>query len=109
MRISDWSSDVCSSDLTPLVGLEEGRELHRIITQDLRRLDDRAAQADVLAAGRALQAACPDLGAVVLECANLPPYRAALAAALGLPVNDLVTLVGGIGRASGRESVGESV
>src|SRR3546814_19709967 len=42
---------------TPLVGLEEGRELHRVITQDLRRLDDRAAQADVLAAGRALQAA----------------------------------------------------
>jgi hypothetical protein len=30
---------------------------------------------------------------VVLECTNLPPYRAALSRALGLPVYDLVTLV----------------
>jgi hypothetical protein len=78
---------------TPLAGLEEGRELHRVITQDLKRLDARAAEADVLAAGAALKAACPDLGAVVLECTNLSPYRATLAEALGLPVHDLITLV----------------
>jgi hypothetical protein len=29
----------------------------------------------------------------VLECTNLPPYRAALARALGLPVHDLVTML----------------
>lgn len=78
---------------TPVAGLEEGRELHRVIAGDLERLDGRAARADVLAAGAALKAACPELGAVVLECTNLPPYRAALADALGLPVHDLVTLV----------------
>ncbi len=78
---------------TPLAGLEEGGELHRVITQDLAVLDPAAAESDVLAAGRALQAAHPDLGAVVLECTNLPPYREALSRALGLPVYDLVTLV----------------
>lgn len=78
---------------TPVAGLEGGSEFHRVIAEDLKQLDKRAAEADVLAAGAALQAACPELGAVVLECANLPPYRAALEAALGLPVYDLVTLV----------------
>ena len=78
---------------TPLAGLEEGGELHRVISRDLPVLDERAAEADVLAAGRALQASYPDLGAVVLECTNLPPYRAALSRALGLPVHDLVTLL----------------
>lgn len=78
---------------TPLAGLENGGELHRVITRDLAVLDPAAAESDVLAAGRALQAAHPELGAVVLECTNLPPYRAALSRALGLPVYDLVTLV----------------
>ncbi len=79
---------------TPVVGLEGGRELHRVIAGDLPDLDAAAAEADLLDAGRALRALCPDLGAVVLECTNLPPYRAALSGALGLPVYDLVTLVG---------------
>jgi len=82
-------------DDTPVVGLEAGGELHRVIARDLTELDERAAEADVLAAGRTLHATCPDLGAVVLECTNLPPYRAALSAALGLPVHDLVTLLHG--------------
>jgi Asp/Glu/hydantoin racemase len=78
---------------TPLAGLENGRELHRVIAGDLPRLDAARAEADQLAAGRALKAAAPDLGCVVLECTNLPPYRAALARALGLPVHDLVTML----------------
>src|SRR3546814_1691659 len=37
-RISDWSSDVCSSDLEPALGADfAGVELHRVE----RRLDDR--------------------------------------------------------------------
>jgi hypothetical protein len=78
---------------TPVAGLEQGGELHRVIADDLPRLDAAGAEADVLAAGRALKAAHRDLGAVVLECTNLPPYRAALAAALDLPVHDLVTWI----------------
>jgi Asp/Glu/hydantoin racemase len=78
---------------TPVIGLEGGSELHRVVAGDLPKLDARAAEADLLAAGAALKARCPGLGAVVLECTNLPPYRAALARHLRLPVHDLVTLV----------------
>jgi len=95
-RLSEWQLAAAgAAPDTPVSGIEEGGELHRVITEDLERLDAGAAEADVLAAGRALQEATPDLGAVVLECTNLSPYRAALSAALGLPVYDLVTLVEG--------------
>jgi hypothetical protein len=80
---------------TPVVGLEHGRELHRVLSAndpDLT-LDHNAATRDVIEAGRALLARHPDLGAIVFECANLPPYRAALQAALGVEVFDILTLL----------------
>jgi Asp/Glu/hydantoin racemase len=45
-----------------------------------------------LEAGRALVAAHPGIGAIVLECTNMPPYAAALQAELGLPVHDVRSL-----------------
>ncbi len=77
---------------TPVAGIEGGNELHRVILNDLGHLDDRQAEADILAAGEALRRLAPDLGAVVLECANMPPYAAALAHHLDLPVFDIVGL-----------------
>jgi Asp/Glu/hydantoin racemase len=38
-------------------------------------------------------AAHPDLGAIVLECTNMPPYADDIRRATGLPVFDIVSLV----------------
>ena len=35
----------------------------------------------------------PDVGAIVLECTNMPPYARDIQQATGLPVFDIVTLV----------------
>jgi hypothetical protein len=35
----------------------------------------------------------PEIGAIVLECTNMPPYRAEIQAVSGLPVFDITTLV----------------
>ena len=43
--------------------------------------------------GLGLQAAHDDLGAIVLECTNMEPYAADIAAATGLPVFSIQTLV----------------
>ncbi len=51
------------------------------------------AETDVLAAGDALVARWPEVGAVVLECTNMAPYARALEAHLGLAVYDIVGLV----------------
>ena len=35
----------------------------------------------------------PDVGAIVLECTNMPPYAAALRRQVGLPVYDIYSMV----------------
>jgi len=84
-RVPPWS---------PIVGLEEdGQELFPVLIRGEREdLDPALAEREVLRAGERLLAAHPTVGAIVLECSNLPPYAAALAAATGLPVFDAVTL-----------------
>ncbi|MRX50545.1 aspartate/glutamate racemase family protein [Paracoccus sp. S-4012] len=59
----------------------------------LRPRDEQAGSFDparmgalVVETGRALTARHPDIGAIVLECGNLPPYGAALRRALKRPV-----------------------
>jgi hypothetical protein len=50
--------------------------------------------AEVVAAGRRLVERHPDIGAILFECTNFPPHRAAVEAALSLPVYDIFTLIG---------------
>ena len=79
---------------TPMMGTEGGREFFRVLIKaESEDMDVALAEQDILAAGAALVAAHPDLGAIVLECTNMPPYAAALQAALGLPVFDLYSLI----------------
>jgi Asp/Glu/hydantoin racemase len=56
-------------------------------------MDIAAAQQDIVDAGRTLLARHPDVGAIVLECTNMPPYSAALQAEFGLPVYDIYTMI----------------
>jgi hypothetical protein len=65
----------------------------RTILEDALELDVEAARAEHRAAAAGLVAAHPDLGAIVLECANMPPYRADVRAVTGLPVFDLTDLI----------------
>lgn len=77
---------------TPIVGVDPQGEFAGTFLGNRPTLDVAAAEREVLAAGEQLVARHPDVGAVVLECANMPPYAAALRARLGLPVHDMVDL-----------------
>ncbi|MGK7861799.1 aspartate/glutamate racemase family protein [Falsiroseomonas sp. E2-1-a4] len=78
----------------PVQGTEGGREFFRVLIQsEASDMDVALAEQDILDAGRALVARHPEVGAIVLECTNMPPYAAALQAELGLPVYDIYTLV----------------
>lgn len=78
----------------PRVGVENGRELFRVLVKGEKDdLDVALAEQDVLDAGRALLRAHPEVGAVVLECTNMPPYAAALQAELGVPVFDVYSMI----------------
>lgn len=80
-------------DGTPVIGLEESEEIYPVLKANdpQRFLDLARAEADVISAGRRLVAKHSGIGAIVFECANLPPYRAGLEQALGLPVFDILT------------------
>lgn len=82
----------CPADM-PVVGTDQGKEFTRVILGDEERLDMTLAEADLLSAADALVRAHPDIGAIVLECTNMPPYQAAVQAHTGLPVFSMVDAV----------------
>ncbi len=79
---------------TPVVGTENGREFFRVLIKaEKDDMDIALAEQDIVEAGKALVARRPDVGAIVLECTNMPPYSAALRAEVGLPVYDIYSMI----------------
>jgi len=79
---------------TPVVGTENGREFFRVLIKaEKSDMDVALAEQDILDAGRQLAAQNPDVGAIVLECTNMPPYAAALQAEVGLPIYDIYSMI----------------
>jgi Asp/Glu/hydantoin racemase len=79
---------------TPVTGTENGREFFRVLIKaEKDDMDVDLAEQDVVQAARDLVAANPDVGAIVLECTNMPPYAAAVQRATGLPVYDIYSMI----------------
>jgi len=79
---------------TPIVGTEHGREFFRVLVRaEKQDMDVALAAEDILDAGRELIARHADIGAIVLECTNMPPYAHRLRETLGLPVFDIYSLI----------------
>jgi Asp/Glu/hydantoin racemase len=79
---------------TPIVGTETGREFFRVLIKaEKDDMDVDLARQDILDAGHALLSRHADIGAIVLECTNMPPYAHALREATGLPVFDIYSLI----------------
>jgi hypothetical protein len=76
-----------------LAGLETEKEFTRVLLGDELELDVDAARDEHVRVARRLHAAHPDLGALVLECTNMPPYAADVQRATGLPTFDVLALV----------------
>ena len=71
----------------------EGTAFHKTIAEDLDTLDVEQARRDHVAVASNMVSDHPEVAAFVLECTNMPPYAAAIRAAIGLPVYDITTLV----------------
>ncbi len=78
---------------TPCEGLPRGGALHDLVLRNQQPIDRQAISRELIGCGRALCRRHPEVGAIVLECTNLPPYRRELATALGIPVFDTYTLL----------------
>ena len=76
-----------------VAGLEGEKEFTRVLLGDELELDVELAREEHVRVARRLVAEHPDVGAIVLECTNMPPYAADIQRATGLPVFDIVSLV----------------
>ena len=50
-------------------------------------------EAEVVEGARRLVAQHPDIGALLLECSDMPPFAAAVQRAVRLPVFDFITMI----------------
>lgn len=74
-------------------GLEDSQEFAAVILRNERTAMDLSKVArEVIAAGEALVSRAPQIGAIVLECTDLPPYAHEIQLALSRPIFDLTTL-----------------
>jgi hypothetical protein len=80
-------------------GLEDAPEFRAALLDLCGSLDAFALEAEVVAATKRLTDGNPDIGAILLECADLPPYARAVARAVDLPVFDYVTMIETVQRA----------
>ena len=77
----------------PIEGIDPASAFAQTLLEDRPTLDAQAAERTVVDAARALCAGHPQVDAIVLECTNMPPYRAAVERACGRPVHDIMSLV----------------
>jgi Asp/Glu/hydantoin racemase len=76
-----------------VVGMETEKEFTRALLDNELELDVDLAREEHIRVARRLVTEHPDVGAIVLECTNMPPYTADIQRETGRPVFDVLSLV----------------
>ena len=101
LGIVTYSAADLDADLLARVGIDPGCPVRgvapdgyfaRTIRHGAASLDTNAMAADTVAAATSLVEAHPAVRVLLLECANMPPYREAVRRATGRPVYDAALL-----------------
>jgi Asp/Glu/Hydantoin racemase len=85
-------------------GLDHDCTFRQVVLEHPANDSNAMRESDVLAAADRLLAKTPNLGAVLLECTNFPPYRAALQQRMNRPVYDIWDIVKRLGAKSATAS-----
>lgn len=83
---------------TPVEGLLPGSHFHGVYGNHGIESDPDQLEAELLEAAKRLLKREPHVGALVLECTNMPLHSASLHRLTGLPVFDIVGLIDWLGR-----------
>ena len=76
-----------------IYGTEGEDEFSRVILDDEMELDVNKSREDLVRVAKRMVSEQPEVGAIVLECTNMPPYAAAIQEETNLPIFDIYTLV----------------
>jgi Asp/Glu/hydantoin racemase len=74
-----------------LAGLQGGY-FSSVVLGDRMEMDVDKAREELVEAAKGFVSKNPEVGAIVLECTNMPPFSKSIQGAVGLPVFDIVDL-----------------
>lgn len=76
-----------------LYGMEGQDEFRTSVLEEKGTMDSTLVEKEVVGVAEKMVAENPGMGAIVLECSDLPPYAHAVHRATGLPVFDFITMI----------------
>ena len=87
------NAGVTDPDLCVVSGLENMPEFSGILKSDRGYFNNEIVRDEVVGSAKALVEGNPDIGAILLECSDMPPYSADVQRAVNLPVYDFITMI----------------
>ena len=76
-----------------VIGMDESEEFATVFIEGKDTIDIEKCRREMVLAAEKLLNSHPDVGAIVLECTNMPPYAKDIQQAVKLPVFDVVTMI----------------
>ncbi len=77
-----------------IAGMEEMKEFPTVMNREERLVTDtNILEEEVVTVATQLVKENPDIGAIVLECSDMPPFAAAIQEAVNLPIFDFITFI----------------
>jgi Asp/Glu/hydantoin racemase len=76
-----------------VVGMEDAQEFTAVFIHGKKSIDSGKVRKEMIFAAEELATSGHEIGAVVLECTNMPPYAKAVQQVLNVPVFDVVTMI----------------
>ena len=74
-------------------GMDETEEFATVFIEGKETIDIEKCRLEMVATAEELVKYHPEVGAIVLECTNMPPFSKDIQGAVGLPVFDVVTMI----------------
>lgn len=84
---------VADPSVCVIAGLGDEPEFSAILKSDRGCFNNKLLRQEVIAAAVKLVRDNPDIGAILLECSDMPPYAADVQRAVRLPVFDFITMI----------------
>jgi Asp/Glu/hydantoin racemase len=73
--------------------MDETEEFATVFIEGKKTVDVEKCRREMVSATEKLVDSHPDVGVIVLECTNMPPYAKDIQQAAGRPVFDVVTMI----------------
>lgn len=76
-----------------IIGMDSATEFRAVFIEGKKDINIDKCRQEILAVAKKLVLSSPNIGAIILECTNMPPFAKTIQESLGLPVFDVVTML----------------